>query len=217
MPEHAENPKSWQNVSIKFCETLLVLTLAVCAVLRGFRVLVEFCRFRRAVSPTANGKHRQDAARELESGIAASSSAILPTPSDIRGAPAESGVVGNSRPGTNDSCRQSASFAGTGLIAMPTTTLKPDTNLRLRYRVPKGRIVEFDVEADRPVKTYIMREGGLALFDKGEPFRYYGGFQDPPKKNHHQELVLPFDGRWFLLIMNPSKSNPVEVTYEVSF
>jgi len=30
MPDTLEKPESWQNVSIRFCETILVLTIALC-------------------------------------------------------------------------------------------------------------------------------------------------------------------------------------------
>jgi hypothetical protein len=83
--------------------------------------------------------------------------------------------------------------------------------------VPPNHTIEFDVKADHGVKTYIMRPEGLELFDSGaKTFKYYGGFQDPPRRHHNQELILPFDGHWYLVIVNPS-NHTVEVEYEVSF
>jgi hypothetical protein len=90
-------------------------------------------------------------------------------------------------------------------------------NARLKYRVPKDRTIKFDVRADHSVRTYVTNKKGLEEFDSGATrFRYYGGFQQPPKRHHHQELILPFDGEWYLMIVNPRK-NPVQVEYEVFY
>ncbi len=101
---------------------------------------------------------------------------------------------------------------------MGMVVIGPDQNARFRYRVPSSRTIEFDVRADHSVKTYIMTKKTLEEFDSGvKHFRYYGGFQDPPLRHHHQELILPFEGAWYLMIVNPSKSHRVEAKYEVSF
>lgn len=184
---------------------------------RFVRVLVELFGFRRNVPPAANGGHGQNVERKLEGGNSFAGSVVLQTDSDICREAEEDGLPGNKGTGRGDASRKSGAFTGAGLIAMPTVQIGRNQNIRARYRVPKNRVVEFDVQADRPVKTYIMRESGIERFARGEPFRYYGGFQDPPKKNHHQELVLPFDGLWYLVIMNPSKTNPVDVAYEVYY
>ncbi len=98
-----------------------------------------------------------------------------------------------------------------------TAIIGPNQNARIRYRVPESHTIEFDVNADHSVKTYIMRTKGLELFDKGERnFKFYGGFQEP-RRHHHQQLILPFDGHWWLVIVNSSKMRPVEVEYEVSY
>jgi hypothetical protein len=88
--------------------------------------------------------------------------------------------------------------------------------MRLRYRVPNSRVVEFEIDADRPVKSYVLRTKGLELFDQGsEKFIYYGGFPEP-RRRHRQELILPFDeGHWWLLIVNPSKIHSATVIYDV--
>jgi hypothetical protein len=101
---------------------------------------------------------------------------------------------------------------------MPTKIIRPNENMRLRYSVPRSRVVEIEVEADRPVKSYVVRTRGLELFDEGsQNFKYFGGFPEA-RRRHHQELILPFDdGHWWLLIVNPSKIHSVEVFYDVYF
>ncbi len=91
--------------------------------------------------------------------------------------------------------------------------------IRMRYRAPKeGTPVEFEVQAEHPVMTYIVRPRGLELFDEGKKnFRYYGGFQTPPRMKHKQELMLPFSGPWYLVIVNPDEDEPVKVHYEVYY
>lgn len=98
---------------------------------------------------------------------------------------------------------------------MPKATIGPDENIRLRYRVPKGGLVEFEIEAGRPVKSYIIRPRGLELFDEGSrSFKYYGGFPDP-RRFHSQAVQLPFEGSWYLLIVNPDRDKSVTLTYDV--
>ena len=99
---------------------------------------------------------------------------------------------------------------------MAIAQIGPDQNARIRYRVPKDRIIEFNVQADRSVKTYVMTKKGLQLWDAGKRFKYYGGFQDP-RRHHHQELILPFGGYWYLVIVNPNKTQPIEAEYEVFY
>jgi hypothetical protein len=105
---------------------------------------------------------------------------------------------------------------GPGLI-MPKIRLGPDENVRLRYSVPESGLIEFELDADHPVKTYIVRPRGLELFDEGSRwFKYYGGFPDA-RKLQSQELRLPFEGPWYLLIVNPNRQSPVNVNYEVHY
>jgi hypothetical protein len=100
---------------------------------------------------------------------------------------------------------------------MGIAVIGPNQNARIRYRVPSSRTIEFDVRADHSVRTYIMTKKTLEEFDSGaKNFKYYGGFQDPPRRHHRQELVLPFDGHWYLMIVNPS-SRSVEAKYEAFF
>jgi len=100
---------------------------------------------------------------------------------------------------------------------MPTVILGPNKNVRARYRVPEDGTVEFEVEADLPVKTYIVRPAGLDYFDEGSTtFKYYGGFPDPRRKQR-QRLYLPFTGPWYLLIINEDEDESVRVRYEVSY
>jgi hypothetical protein len=102
-------------------------------------------------------------------------------------------------------------------LTMPKIRIGPNENVRLRYSVPDSGLVRFELEADHPVMTYIVRPKGLEFFDQGSTrFKYYGGFQDP-RPRQWQEVRLPFDGTWYLLIINPSKDDSVRVDYEVRY
>ena len=98
---------------------------------------------------------------------------------------------------------------------MPTALLKPNGHLRVRYRVPRRGLIEYKVEANRPVTTFVLDEEGLKEFmGRGEDvYSYYGGFSK--RREHYQELRLPFRGWWYLVIDNPNKE-PVAIHYEVS-
>jgi hypothetical protein len=63
------------------------------------------------------------------------------------------------------------------------------------------------------VDIYILDEGGFEKFSSGEEFSYYGGSLG--QKEFSQELRLPFQGYWLLVINNLSPE-PAAVYYEVS-
>jgi hypothetical protein len=99
---------------------------------------------------------------------------------------------------------------------MPVVTIKPGKDLRVRFRVPRSRVIDYNVEAERPVTTWVLDEEGLAEFDKrrgGDVRSYYGGF--PNRYRHQQEIRLPFSGWWYLVIENLDDDRPVAVHYEV--
>jgi hypothetical protein len=98
---------------------------------------------------------------------------------------------------------------------MPTALIKPKSYLSVRYRVPRSGLIEYKVEASRPVNTFVLDEEGLREFlgRGGDVYSYYGGFAR--RYEHRQELRLPFSGWWYLVIDNPM-SESVAVHYEVS-
>lgn len=153
--------------------------------------------------------------RELENRASADDPAIL---SNNQGVSGESrGVCWNESPlnrGEEDDKKSST----TARIIMPFDTIRPDEHLELEYKIPRSRIIKFKIHSNRPVKSYVVDTYGLRDFQSGHKrFRYYGGF--PEAQRHQvQELRLPFDGRrWYLIIMNPDKHNPVDVHYEVFY
>jgi hypothetical protein len=100
---------------------------------------------------------------------------------------------------------------------MPIATIKPGQDLKIRFPVPKSRVIEYEVEADRPVSTWVLDEEGLHQFSSkhsDDVTSYYGGFHR--RYRHQQELRLPFSGWWYLVIDNLDDKNPVAVHYEVS-
>jgi hypothetical protein len=98
---------------------------------------------------------------------------------------------------------------------MAFATLRPYSYLKVRYPVPKRGLIDYKVEAERPVDTFVLDEEGLREFlGKGrDVYSYYGGFSN--RYEHHQELRLPFRGWWYLVIDN-NQDEPVKVYYEVS-
>lgn len=95
---------------------------------------------------------------------------------------------------------------------MPVDIIQPQSHLALEYDVPRRRTVEFEVSANLPVSTYVLDEDGYDAFQQGESIPSYGGFTD--RREHHQELILPFRGRWVLLIVNKLNED-VAVSYDV--
>lgn len=87
-----------------------------------------------------------------------------------------------------------------------------DENLRLRYDAPAHGRVRFIVDAEQPVTTYVVDATGLAALDAGEDVPSVGGFTH--RRYHEQRLGLPFQGDWWLVIMN-RRDEPVRIWYEV--
>ena len=99
---------------------------------------------------------------------------------------------------------------------MPRTKIGPDQNVRLRYRAPDDGLVEFEINSDIPVRSYIVRPKGLEVFDEGRKFKYYGGFPDA-RRMQRQAVKLPFDGPWYLLIINDDDETTADVSYDVYY
>ena len=100
---------------------------------------------------------------------------------------------------------------------MPKTRLEPDSHLKVRYRVPRHKMIEYFVESlDGPVDTFVLDDKGLEQFlskRTKEITSYYGGFTN--RYVHQQKLRLPIDGPWwYLLIYNPNKQS-VTIEYDV--
>jgi hypothetical protein len=97
---------------------------------------------------------------------------------------------------------------------MPTEMIKPNSHLKIRFSVPRRRVVEYDVEANRPVDTYILDENGLEdFYSRKQRFESWGGFTR--RYEHHEQITLPFKG-WAYLIIKNSQDESVAVHYELS-
>jgi hypothetical protein len=100
---------------------------------------------------------------------------------------------------------------------MPSLTLGPDEYVTLEFRLRKSGPVEFELDSDIPVRTYLVGPKALERFELGsKSFRYRGGFPDP-RKVQSQKVWIPFSGPFYLIISNPSKKEPAEIDYEVRF
>lgn len=100
---------------------------------------------------------------------------------------------------------------------MPVAAIGPDQYIYLEYVLRTHRRFEFELDADLPVKTYVVGPRALARFEDGSrTFKYWGGFPDP-RKHQHQKVWIPFTGPVYLIISNPNKRESVEVEYEVYY
>lgn len=164
----------------------------------------------------ASTHHRVDEGhqRQLESGCTSFGSAVLPNCPSVLGTGGGGFRCEETKAATRNPARRVESE---GKSLMPTTLLRPDTHLRIRYPVPHRGLIEYNVEADQPVDTFVLDRNGLMEFLDGKDdyiYSYYGGFTNRYK--HHQEIKLPFRGWWYLIIRNPNKKESVAVHYEVS-
>ncbi|HUG80578.1 MAG TPA: hypothetical protein VML01_02865 [Bryobacterales bacterium] len=96
---------------------------------------------------------------------------------------------------------------------MPIEKVERDHNLRIQFPPPRRGSVEYSVEADVPVSTYVLDKQTLNEFDEGKSqFEAYGGFSR--RKRHHQTVDLPGRRNWYLLIVNDNDEDAA-VHYEV--
>jgi hypothetical protein len=111
--------------------------------------------------------------------------------------------------------RNEPSSDGEGL--MPLTAIKPNSHLKLRYPIDRRRRIEYEVEANLPVTTFILDEEGLQEYNSrgSDVYSYYGGFSH--RRVHREKVELPsdFDGPLYLIIQNDDEKQPVAVRYEV--
>ena len=100
---------------------------------------------------------------------------------------------------------------------MPLTAIKPNSHLKLSYAVPRRRRIEYEVEANLPVTTFVLDDDGLKEYNrKGKDiYSYYGGFSH--RRVHRETVDLPsdIDGPLYLIIQNDNDKQPVAVRYEV--
>jgi hypothetical protein len=153
--------------------------------------------------------------QQLETSITGSNSSVLPHGKDV---PRTGGGSLRNEEVTAGRPNEDSSYTY-GEKIMPVALLQPRTYLHLRFPVPqrgftRRGLINYKVEASLPVDTYVFDEEGLQRFASGnQEFFYYGGF--PQREQHNQEIRLPFQGHWYLVINNPHPE-PVAVYYDVT-
>ena len=88
--------------------------------------------------------------------------------------------------------------------------------MKIAYSVPKKRRIQYEVEAERPVTTFILDDEGLKQYNSGDDVEsYYGGF--PHRYYHNEKITFPpdFTGPWYLIIQNDDAKYHVAVKYQV--
>ena len=95
---------------------------------------------------------------------------------------------------------------------MSTQTLPADNYIYFEFRFRRRGVIKFYVEAEFPIDTYVVDSQGFNDFQSGHGYDIYGGFAG--QVEHRQELKVPFDGDWYLVIKNP-RPESVAVHYEV--
>lgn len=101
---------------------------------------------------------------------------------------------------------------------MPTQTLPARNYVYITFEfssvgwLHQSRI-NYYVESERPVDTWIVDEQGFHQFQNGQLFTYFGGFQNTLE--HRQEIRVPQAGIWYLIIHNLGYE-PTAIHYEAS-
>ena len=95
---------------------------------------------------------------------------------------------------------------------MPTQTFPANTYLSFEYNFHRIGTIKFYVESEFPIDTFIVDMHGYNEFQSGREYTTYGGFNN--REEHRQELRVPYEGYWYLIIHNP-QPNASAVHYEV--
>lgn len=180
--------------------------------LHGLRSLLPPYWFRRT-KRDKSGKSTLSSQRQLEGSDTDTGSTILSPHTDIdRGNQSIPEVGANKKKESerNDTIRRTKEGRR---VRMPTQTLPPGTYLHFEFSfIRKRGTIRFNVEAEFPVDTYIIDDNGFYEFKSGHEFTTYGGFFN--REEHQQELRVPYEGYWYLVIRNP-QTTPVAIHYEV--
>lgn len=165
-------------------------------------------------SPNASSGHSKSHQRQLESPSSSLGSIVLPNHTNFSGATGKGALGYGETAAVRGFSKASEPAARYEPVVMPTTLLEPNTHLKIKYRVPRSRVIKYYVEAERPVNTHVLDEEGLKYYYDARDFSSYGGLNR--RREHVQELRLPFLGWWFLIIENPSSKESIAVHYDVS-
>jgi hypothetical protein len=93
-----------------------------------------------------------------------------------------------------------------------TLTLRQNSYIFFQFSLRRRGSIKFYVEAEQPVDTFVVDEDGFREFEAGRQCTIYGGFEG--QQEHRQEVRVPYEGTWYLIISNPSYQ-PVAVHHEV--
>ena len=92
-------------------------------------------------------------------------------------------------------------------------TLSPMSYTAVPTYVPQNRRINYTVEAEHPVSTFLIDKDDFDRYDVGEEVRSFGGFSR--KRYHKQRGKMPYSGDWMLVISNENR-HPVAVHFDVS-
>lgn len=96
---------------------------------------------------------------------------------------------------------------------MPILTLDSDSYAPIEFKIPRPKHVEFTVEAETAVNTFLVDIGGLRDFERGAyEFFSYGGRSR--RRKHEDEIYLPEGGIYYLIIQN-ELSYSVAIYFEI--
>ncbi len=173
-------------------------------------------------SPDPRANHTHHAERELEGRLASLDSPLLSDSTSV--STTSGGICGNQ--GAETTSSNSYGKAKTSLrrqlieqreLRMAFTRLRGDEYITLEYKPRKSGVFEFELDADRPVQTYIVGPRALERFEEGsKTFKYWGGFPEP-RKHQKQKVWIPFSGPVYLIISNPDPHQTAEVEYEIYY
>lgn len=95
---------------------------------------------------------------------------------------------------------------------MRSKNLRPMSYTAVPTYVPRNRRINYTVEAEHPVSTFLIDRDDFHRYDDGEEVRSFGGFRR--KRYHKQRGKMPYSGNWMLVISNENECS-VAVHFDV--
>lgn len=115
--------------------------------------------------------------------------------------------------GTDRKQKISNTKHGKGIIKMPIFTINPHESVQLSFNINRRKpSIYYKIEATHKIRVYLLDEEGLHNLEQEISIDSYNSITSP-RKYHEEDIPLPFNGKWYLIVYNPNKE-VVSVHYE---
>ena len=83
--------------------------------------------------------------------------------------------------------------------------LEAGKNLAMPFTVPWTGAINYFVESQHLTTAFAVDANSLLAFRSGQQYTYWGN--NAPQLVHRQQVIVPFRGTWYLVIVNYNPFN----------